>query len=220
METRPLSYLCAALLLLLLLSSAHALPSLLIFTKVSPGAYTHESIPFAIEIITQLGQGTLSLDNSIADPSLANSNAKWTVTHNDDDSLWEDGTYLNQFDAVAFLMTKWVHSFLAFGSEYELTASMYPSRSDVSPPNATTVFSNASADAFAKYIEQGGGYIGIHSASATAFLNPFYGRLVGAFFQYHPEIQQVGIKAINKDNPSTSRFPSELTIDEEVRMQC
>jgi type 1 glutamine amidotransferase len=93
---------------------------------------------------------------------------------------------------------------------------LIPFHSDVSPPNATSVFSNASADAFAKYIERGGGYIGIHSASATAFLNPFYGHLVGAFFQYHPEIQPVGIRAVNTDNPSTSRFPSVLNINEEV----
>lgn len=220
METRPLATFCTALLLLLVLSSAYALPSLLIFTKVSAGAYTHESIPYAIEVITRLGQGTLSLNDSVADPSFANSKAKWTVTHNDDDSLWEDGTYLNQFDAVAFLMTKCVRLVDAPYSRCELTLPppSFASRSDVSPPNATTVFSNASANAFAKYIESGGGYIGIHSASATAFLNPFYGRLVGAFFQYHPEIQQVGIKALNTNNPSTSRFPSELTINEEVCM--
>lgn len=93
-----------------------------------------------------------------------------------------------------------------------------PFCSDVSPPNSTSVFSNQSADAFARYIQRGGGYIGIHCASATAFSNPFYGRLVGAFFQYHPEIQPVGIKALNTDNPSTSRFPSILNIDEEVRV--
>jgi hypothetical protein len=40
---------------------------------------------------------------------------------------------------------------------------------------------------------------------------------VGAFFDYHPEIQPVGIKALNTNNPSTSRFPSVLNINEEVR---
>lgn len=97
-----------------------------------------------------------------------------------------------------------------------LPYTLSSSCSDVSPPSATTVFSAQSADAFAKYIMGGGGYVGIHCASATAFLNPFYGRLVGAFFRYHPEIQPVGIRAINTNNPSTSRFPQVLNIDEEV----
>lgn len=45
---------------------------------------------------------------------------------------------------------------------------------------------------------------------------PFYGRLIGAFFNYHPEIQPVGFKALTKDHPSTSRFPDVLNINEEV----
>ncbi|UZJ56390.1 hypothetical protein CBS101457_005710 [Exobasidium rhododendri] len=181
------------LLLTTLLHSASALPRLLIFTKVSAGAYTHDSIPTAVDVITRLGEGTLALNDTVADPSLANSNAKWDVVYNNNDTLWEDGTYLNQYDAVAFVMTN-----------------------DVSPPNDTSVLSNASADAFAKYIESGGGYVGIHCASASLFSHPFYGRLVGAFFDYHPEIQPVGIKALNTDNPSTSRFPAVLNINEEV----
>jgi hypothetical protein len=48
------------------------------------------------------------------------------------------------------------------------------------------------------------------------YLFPPYGRLVGAFFDYHPEIQEVGIRALTNDNPSTSKFPDILTIDEEV----
>jgi hypothetical protein len=108
MGTRTFRPFSAGLLLLLLIPFACALPSLLIFTKISAGAYTHESIPYAIEVIAKLGQGSITLNDSVADPSLANANAKWTVTHNDDDSIWEDGEYLNQYDAVAFLMTKWV----------------------------------------------------------------------------------------------------------------
>lgn len=69
---------------------------------------------------------------------------------------------------------------------------------------------------FARYIQQGGGFVGVHSASACLYDTPFYGRLIGAFFDYHPEIQQVGIKALTTENPSTSKFPDPLTIDEEV----
>ncbi len=70
---------------------------------------------------------------------------------------------------------------------------------------------------FARYIQQGGGYFGIHSASATLFGAPFYGRLVGAFFDYHPQIQNVTVKAVNSGHPSTSKWPSAgLSIYEEM----
>ena len=93
-------------MVMMLLESVTALPKLLIFTKVSPGAFTHDSIPTAVDIITRLGEGSLALNDSVADPTFANSDAKWSSVHDDNDTLWEDGDYLNQYDAVAFVMTK------------------------------------------------------------------------------------------------------------------
>ncbi|MFK8077572.1 MAG: ThuA domain-containing protein [Granulosicoccus sp.] len=49
---------------------------------------------------------------------------------------------------------------------------------------------NASEQAaFENYIQLGGGYAGIHAASFTEYEWPWYGRLVGAYFDTHPEIQ-------------------------------
>jgi hypothetical protein len=97
----------SALALVTLLSSdAFALPKLLLFTKVSPGAYTHLSIPTAVDVITRLGEGTLALNDTVADPSFANSDPKWTIDQSDDDSLWVNASYLNQYDAVCFVMTE------------------------------------------------------------------------------------------------------------------
>ena len=44
--------------------------------------------------------------------------------------------------------------------------------------------------AFERYIQGGGGYVGIHSASDTEYDWPWYGGLVGAYFKGHPAIQQ------------------------------
>lgn len=88
----------------------------------------------------------------------------------------------------------------------------------MSPPKSTSIFSDAAAQQFAKYVQAGGGVVGIHSATATNFGYPYYGRLIGAFFDYHPELQSVGITALDMDHPSTTRFPDLLTIDEEVRI--
>ena len=41
-------------------------------------------------------------------------------------------------------------------------------------------------EAFEGYIQAGGGYVGIHSASDTHYEWPWYGGLVGAYFQSHP----------------------------------
>lgn len=89
-----------------IISDATAIPSVLVFSKISAGAYTHASIPFALDVITRLGSGSLALNDSVADPGFASSNAKWNVVQDDDDSKWTNGNYLNQFDAVVFLMSK------------------------------------------------------------------------------------------------------------------
>jgi cytochrome c len=61
--------------------------------------------------------------------------------------------------------------------------------------------------AFENYIQDGGGYVGIHSAADTEYDWPFYGRLMGAYFQRHPAIQQATIKVADRLHPSTSHLP-------------
>lgn len=58
--------------------------------------------------------------------------------------------------------------------------------------------------AFQRYIETGGGFVGIHSASDTEHSWPWYGGLVGAFFQSHPAIQTATMQVEDTKNPSTS----------------
>ena len=40
--------------------------------------------------------------------------------------------------------------------------------------------------AFERYIQAGGGYVGIHAASDTEYTWKWYGHLVGAYFRGHP----------------------------------
>ena len=53
--------------------------------------------------------------------------------------------------------------------------------------------------AFENYIQQGGGYVGIHSAAATEYEWPWYGELVGAYFDDHPEPQTAEVLVTIKD---------------------
>ncbi|MDZ5661737.1 ThuA domain-containing protein [Nocardioides sp. S-58] len=48
------------------------------------------------------------------------------------------------------------------------------------------VLDAAQQAAFEDYIQAGGGYVGVHAASDTEYTWPWYGDLVGAYFQSHP----------------------------------
>ena len=62
--------------------------------------------------------------------------------------------------------------------------------------------------AFERYIRSGGGFVGIHSASDTEYQWVWYGRLVGAYFASHPQIQQATIHFEDPAHPSTQDLPT------------
>jgi type 1 glutamine amidotransferase len=61
---------------------------------------------------------------------------------------------------------------------------------------------------FERYIRSGGGFVGIHSASDTEYHWPWYGRLIGAWFASHPQIQHATIHIEDPDHPSTKGLPA------------
>ncbi|WP_248616790.1 ThuA domain-containing protein [Paraoerskovia marina] len=61
--------------------------------------------------------------------------------------------------------------------------------------------------AFEAYIENGGGYAGIHAASDTEYDWPWYGELVGAYFAGHPAQQDATIKVHDHAHESTDHLP-------------
>jgi cytochrome c len=61
--------------------------------------------------------------------------------------------------------------------------------------------------AFERFIRRGGGYAGVHSASDTEHDWPWYGRLVGAYFRSHPQIQMATVRVGGARNPSLSGLP-------------
>jgi cytochrome c len=50
--------------------------------------------------------------------------------------------------------------------------------------------------AFKRFIEAGGGFVGIHAAADTEYSWPWYGKLVGAYFKSHPKTQQATIRKV------------------------
>ncbi|KAI1811901.1 carboxylesterase-like protein [Poronia punctata] len=60
------------------------------------------------------------------------------------------------------------------------------------------------------YINNGGGFVGIHCASEGMKSEPWYGELVGAYFTDHPKPQQGVVKVENPDHFIVSAYPSEF----------
>lgn len=69
--------------------------------------------------------------------------------------------------------------------------------------------------AFEKYIQQGGGFLGIHAAADTEYDWPFYGKLVGGYFKQHPAVQEATILVQDKKHPATKMLPSRWTRTDE-----
>lgn len=63
--------------------------------------------------------------------------------------------------------------------------------------------------ALESYIRAGGGFVGVHSAAATEFDWPFYGALVGAYFDGHPHVQPAVIRVADTDHPATTHLPAQ-----------
>ena len=85
------------------------------------------------------------------------------------------------------------------------------------------VLDNTQQTAFERYIQSGGGYVGIHAATDTEYDWPWYGKLAGAYFADHPGIKnpktpnvQTGeAYAVDKNHPSMVGFPDRWTIRDE-----
>ena len=69
--------------------------------------------------------------------------------------------------------------------------------------------------AFEQYIQSGGGFVGIHSATDTEYDWPWYGQLVGAYFANHPVIQTATIEVGGTSHPSMDGLPARWTRTDE-----
>lgn len=62
--------------------------------------------------------------------------------------------------------------------------------------------------AFEMWVNAGGSFLGVHSASDTEYDWPFYGQLVGAYFSGHPEIQPATVVIEGASHPAVEGLPS------------
>src|SRR5215217_3488883 len=80
---------------------------------------------------------------------------------------------------------------------------------------AAVIFLNTTLDVldsyqeaeFERYIQSGGGFVGVHSATDTEYDWGWYGKLVGAYFNGHPEQQEAVINVVDTTNAATKFLP-------------
>ncbi|TDE16032.1 ThuA domain-containing protein [Jiangella asiatica] len=82
-----------------------------------------------------------------------------------------------------------------------------------STPESGDLLSAAEREAFTRYIQNGGGYVGLHSAADSERNWEWYGGLVGAYFSDHPDFSATGgtfpgrITVLDQVHPSTRELP-------------
>jgi type 1 glutamine amidotransferase len=68
--------------------------------------------------------------------------------------------------------------------------------------------------AFQRYVEAGGGFVGIHAASDGGWNWPWYGALVGAYFAEHPRQQLALVHIEDRRHPATAGLTDRYRLDE------
>jgi type 1 glutamine amidotransferase len=74
---------------------------------------------------------------------------------------------------------------------------------------------DAQKSAVAEFVERGGGFLGVHSASDTLYDWPAYGRLIGAYFREHPWTQEANVIVEDSSHPATSALGTSFRLTDE-----
>ena len=69
--------------------------------------------------------------------------------------------------------------------------------------------------AFQNYIRSGKGFVGVHSAADTEYDWPWYGKLVGAYYASHPDIQAAALQKVDTSHISCKHLPDRWTRTDE-----
>lgn len=70
--------------------------------------------------------------------------------------------------------------------------------------------------AFTAYVENGGGFIGIHSASGSERTNPDFKRILGGTFKWHPPHQTFTVHVTDASHPSNLHLPAQFQWKDEA----
>ncbi len=134
---------------------------------------------------------------------------------------------------LVFSKTKgWVHTSIPYGNaaimqlgqendfEVDTTKNAEVFNDEALRQYQAVIFNNTTGNvlnaeqqaAFERYIQAGGGFVGIHSAADTEYEWPWYDKLIGAHFASHPHnsnVQKAMVRVTDKNHPSTESLPDQ-----------
>jgi len=70
------------------------------------------------------------------------------------------------------------------------------------------VLDESQQKALEKYIQHGGGFVGVHAAADTEYDWPWYGKMVGGYFLSHPAQQVARLQVKDQSHISTRHLPT------------
>jgi type 1 glutamine amidotransferase len=74
--------------------------------------------------------------------------------------------------------------------------------------NNETFYTDAQRQVFQQYIQNGGGFVGIHSACGSERNWPWFWANLGGKFRWHPHQQDFDLKVMDPNHPSTDFLPT------------
>jgi len=74
---------------------------------------------------------------------------------------------------------------------------------------------DAQREAFKKYVQSGGGIVGIHIASGTERNWPYFAAVMGGRFVRHPKLQRFTVKVKDGKHPATRDLPTTFEWEDE-----
>ncbi len=112
------------------------------------------------------------------------------------------------------------------GFQVDLTEDAKDFREENLAQYAAVVFLNTTGDVldyvqqadFERYIQAGGGYVGVHAAADTEYDWIWYGKLVGGYFNGHPNdpnVRHARMDVLNKEHSSTKMLPDSWEREDE-----
>jgi uncharacterized protein len=75
--------------------------------------------------------------------------------------------------------------------------------------------SDAQREAFKAYIQGGGGFVGIHSATGSERKWPYFWSVAGGKFLRHPKLQKFTVRVKDANHPATRELPSTFEWEDE-----
>lgn len=74
-------------------------------------------------------------------------------------------------------------------------------------PTGSNVFTDAQKQAIKQYMNNGGGFVGIHAATDFSYEWEWYGKMVGGFFESHPKVQEAKLIVVDGKNKIVKSLP-------------